>query len=95
MPVDVTYSKARSSLASLWDEAVDNREEIIMHRRGKESVSLIPTAELRSLQETLHLLRSPRNAARLLAAIRRSEEGLVEAQTIDELRKEVGLGQKG
>lgn len=92
MSVDVTYSKARSSLASLWDEAVDNREEIIMHRRGKESVSLIPTAELRSLQETLHLLSSPRNAARLLAAIARSEQNVVEPQTIDELRKEVGLG---
>ncbi len=95
MPVEVTYSKARSSLASLWDEAVDNREEIIMHRRGKESVSLIPTAELRSLQETLHLLRSPRNAARLRAALERSEQGVVEPQTIGELRKEVGLGQEG
>lgn len=92
MSVDVTYSKARSSLASLWDEAVDNREEIIMHRRGRESISLIPTAELRSLQETLHLLRSPRNASRLLAAIDRSEQDVVEPQTIDDLRREVGLG---
>ncbi len=91
MPIDVTYSQARSSLASLWDEATQNREEIIMHRRGKEDVSLIPTAELRSLQETLHLLSSPRNAARLISAIMRSEQGTVEAQTIEQLREEVGL----
>ncbi len=91
MPIDVTYSQARASLASLWDEATDNREEIIMHRRGKEDVSLIPTAELRSLLETLHLLSSPRNAARLISAIMRSEQGTVEAQTIEQLREEVGL----
>jgi antitoxin YefM len=91
MATEVTYSQARSALASLWDEVTENREEITMHRRGKEDVSLIPTAELRSLQETLHLLSSPRNAARLLAAIERSEQGTVEPQTIEQLRQEVGL----
>ena len=91
MANDISYSQARSSLASIWDEIIENREEVVLHRRGKEDISLIPTAELRSLRETLHLLRSPRNAARLLAAIDRSEQGVVEPKSIEQLSAEVGL----
>ncbi|MBM3277101.1 MAG: Txe/YoeB family addiction module toxin [Candidatus Handelsmanbacteria bacterium] len=38
---------------------------------------ILPAAELRSLEETAHLLRSPRNAQRLLAALQRALEGPV------------------
>jgi antitoxin YefM len=44
--------------------------------------------------ETAHLLRSPRNAARLLAALERSKAGTVEPKTVEELRRELGLDAK-
>ena len=70
-----TYTEAREHLAALWDRTVSTGEPITLTRRGKKSVSLIATDELSSLMETAHLLRSPENARRLLASIRRSLAG--------------------
>lgn len=72
---ETSYSFARENLAALWDEVEDSREEIILTRRGHEDLALLPAHELRSLKETAHLLRSPRNAVRLLSALSRSRAG--------------------
>lgn len=71
----ISYSEARESLASVWDETVATREPVVISRRGRESVVLVPLDEWRGLVETAHLLRSPANARRLLAALERLEEG--------------------
>jgi hypothetical protein len=42
--------------------------------------------------ETAHLLRSPRNARRLLAALRRAEARTGKPQPVAKLRQEMGLG---
>lgn len=93
MPIDVTYTEARANLARLWDEAVSSREPIIIRRRGKESMAMIPEEELVGLMETAHLLRSPRNAERLLAALARVREREGKPSTPEELREELGLGE--
>jgi antitoxin YefM len=47
---------------------------MVIRRRGAEDVALLSAPEeLRSLRETAHLLRSPRNAARLLRALSRAQ----------------------
>ena len=92
MAREVTYSYARQNLAAVLDEAEDTREAVIIKRRGHEDVALVAADELRSLNETAHLLRSPRNAQRLLAALQRALENSVEPQTPGVLRKAVGLG---
>jgi antitoxin YefM len=91
MTRQTTYTQARAQLASLLDAATNDREIIIIQRRGEEDVALIAANELAGLLETVHLLRSPRNAERLLAALARARaaEGL--PQTIDALRREVDL----
>jgi antitoxin YefM len=66
---------------------------VIIQRRGAEDVVLIAADELTGLLETAHLLRSPRNAERLLRALARSEHGEGQPQSIDELKEEVGLGE--
>ena len=93
MPIQTTYSQARANLASLWDEVVQNREMVIIRRRGTEDVVLISADELAGLLETAHLLRSPKNAEWLLRALARAERGKGTPQTVGELREEVGLGQ--
>lgn len=65
----ITLINASSNLAELCDRAVDNREPVIITREGEESVALIAADELESLMETAYLLRSPKNAARLLSAL--------------------------
>ena len=91
MVTHTTYTQARAKLASLCDEVTANRDVVIIRRRGMEDVALISSAELNSLLETAHLLRSPRNAERLLAALVRARSETLQPQTLEELRREVGL----
>jgi antitoxin YefM len=86
-----TYTKARATLASLCDEVAESREPYVIERRNGENVALISEAELNSLLETAHLLRSPRNANRLAAAIERALGGKPAPATLDQLRRSLGL----
>jgi antitoxin YefM len=94
MTIQTTYTQARAQLATLLDEVTNNREVVIIQRRGAEDVALIAAGELTSLLETAHLLRSPANAERLLTALRRVRQGSGVPQSIDALRNEVGLGEE-
>jgi antitoxin YefM len=74
-----TYSHLRDNLAEIWDEVEDTQEPVIVKRRGHQDLALIPADELESLRETAHLLRSPKNARRLLESLARAFQGEVEA----------------
>ncbi|MFQ5570748.1 MAG: type II toxin-antitoxin system Phd/YefM family antitoxin [Rhodothermales bacterium] len=87
--LETTYTEARAKLATFWNKAVEDRETIIIHRRGHESVALIPLSELSGLMETAHLLRSPRNAERLLAALAQARAGEGETVSLESLREAV------
>ncbi len=91
MTVQTSYTDARAHLAELLDRASHDRETVIITRRGAPDVALVAADELASLQETAHLLRSPANARRLLAALQRSLAGDVEPRSVAELRTELGL----
>ena len=91
MAVKTSYSHARENLATLWDEVEDSREAAIIQRRGHDDMALIPADELASLRETAYLLRSPANAARLLAALTRARRGRTKAIDLAALRRELGV----
>jgi antitoxin YefM len=91
MPTEVSYSYARQHLADLLNEAAEAQEPVIIKRRGREDMALLPAHELRSLEETAHLLRSPKNAQRLLTALQRALEGVVTPMTTRDLRSKVGF----
>jgi antitoxin YefM len=93
MPEEITYTHARANFAALCDEVTSSREPVIIHRRGAEDVALVAAAELRSLLETAHLLRSPKNAQRLLTALVRAHSQDLPAETVEALRREFKLGQ--
>lgn len=94
MAATVTYTAARARFATLCDSAVSSREPIIIQRRGAEEVALISAAELRGILETAHLLRAPRNAKRLLTALRRARRRSLKSKSVRQLRREVGLADK-
>ncbi len=75
MAIQTSYTNARVRLASLMDEVTDNRDVVIIQRRGKEDVAMISADELAGILETAHLLRSPKNAQRLFAALERVRKG--------------------
>jgi antitoxin YefM len=88
---ETSYTKARERLAALCDAVASTREPVIIHRRGAEDVALIAASELSSLTETAHLMRSPKNAERILTALARARAGEGSPLTPDELRRELGL----
>jgi len=91
MAIYTTYSKARSNLAQLCNQVAESREIVLINRRNAEDVALIAASELSSLLETAHLLRSPKNAQRLLTALNRAISRTEIPQSIEDLKKEIGL----
>ena len=91
MSIQLTYTQARANLARLLDEVSSNREIVIINRKKAEDVALISASELSSLIETAHLLRSPKNAERLLNALQRVRSKKMKFQTVEQLKKEMGL----
>jgi antitoxin YefM len=91
MSIEISYSEARNNLASLLDRVTDDREIVVINRRGHEKVALISADELSSIMETIHLISSPRNAMRLLSALEEAEKGGGQASTVEELRKEFNV----
>ena len=94
MAIQTTYSNARANLAKLLDEVTLNQEVVLISRRKSDDVAMISASELRSILETHHLLRSPRNAERIINALRRAQNEESQPATLDQLRKEVGLAEK-
>ncbi len=92
MAVETTYTALREQLAAVLEQVAENQEVVIVRRRGAKDVALVPADELTSLMETAHLLRSPKNAERLVAALRRAQRGKRKPESLDKLQREVGLG---
>jgi antitoxin YefM len=74
----LSYTQLRENLASVMDEVCASRAPVIVTRQRAPSVVMISLEEWESWQETFHLLRSPRNAERLLSAIRGADAGDLE-----------------
>ncbi len=71
----ITYTTARASLAATMDRVCEDHEPIIITRNGEQSVVMMSLADFKALEETSYLLRSPRNARRLIESIAELEAG--------------------
>lgn len=80
----VTYSQARGNLAKTMDKVCDDHSPIIITRKSQRSVVMISLEDYQALEETAYLLRSPKNARRLLESIAELEStGGTERELID------------
>jgi antitoxin YefM len=91
MAIHTTYTAARERFADLWRQVEEDRETVVITRRGHADVVLVAADELSGLLETAHLLRSPANARRLLAALHQAlgEDG--DVRSVADLKREMGL----
>lgn len=89
--LQTTYTNARANFSGLCDEVIENREIVLIRRRNGNNVAMIAADELQSLVESSHLMRSPKNAERLLSALERALKGGGTASSVKSLRAEVGL----
>ena len=75
-PMDaISYTSARASLAATMDSVCEDHDPVIITRTRAQSVVMLSLDDFEALQETAYLLRSPRNARRLQAAIDQLEAG--------------------
>ena len=90
MPTETTYTALRENLAAYLARVVDDREVVVVKRRGAGDVAIIAADELAGLEETAYLLRSPANARRLLESLHELERGKGKKTTLEALRLSVG-----
>jgi len=94
MAIETSYTQARAKLARLLDRVGEDREVVLIRRRGRPAVAMVAADELSSLLETAHLMRSPANARRLLTALRRALGHGGKPQRLSSLRRELGLDER-
>jgi antitoxin YefM len=80
----VTYSTARAHLADTMDRVCEDHEPIIITRNGEQAVVMMSLEDFKALEETSYLLRSPKNARRLLESIAALETGNGQARSLAE-----------
>ena len=71
----ITYSDARANLAKTMDKVCDDHAPIVVTRKNAQSVVLLSLEDFEALEETAFLLRSPKNARRLLESIAELQRG--------------------
>ena len=74
----VSYTELRSNLATYMEQVCDTRAPLHVTRQNARAVVLISEDEFEAMMETLHLLRSPANATRLLDSIAEADRGRLE-----------------
>lgn len=65
----ISYSETRERLKEVMDRVVADHEPIVISRQKAESVVMVSLADWQAIEETMHLLSSPTNAARLKSSI--------------------------
>lgn len=65
----VSYSEARQNLSATMLQTVEDRAPVLITRQNGESCVLMSLEEYNSLEETAYLLRSPKNARRLMDSV--------------------------
>jgi antitoxin YefM len=85
-PITTSYTDARKNLATLLERVEQENAVALITRRGHKDIAILPAEELTALLESLHLLRSPRNAARLFDALEESiaRDNLGDETLVDE-----------
>jgi antitoxin YefM len=71
----ISYTDFRQHLAKYMDDVWDSRAPLRVTRQNARSVIVLSEDEYEGMMETLHLLRSPANAERLLRSIKSAEAG--------------------
>ncbi|MEA2759876.1 MAG: antitoxin YefM [Methylobacteriaceae bacterium] len=71
----LSYSDTRARLREIMDRVIADRAPVVITRQKSEAVVMVSLADWNAMEETLHLLSSPANAARLKGAIRQLDGG--------------------
>lgn len=79
----LTFSEARAGLKAVMDDVCTDHSPTVITRQSGEPVVMLSLADFNSIEETLHLLSSPKNASRLLASIEQLKAGKARIRELD------------
>lgn len=71
----ITYTSARGNLAKTMKKVCDDHSPVVITRKSSKPVVMMSLEDYQALEETAYLLRSPKNARRLLESIVELESG--------------------
>lgn len=71
----VKYSEARDRLKAVLDQVVEDADYTVISRRDAQDTVVMSLDSFNSLMETVHLLRSPANAAHLAESLEQYRQG--------------------
>jgi len=71
----VSMTEARNNFKDIFDSVYLDNDEVIIHRKGRENVVMIPFDEYNSIKETNYLLSNKNNARHLLESIEQLRDG--------------------
>lgn len=71
----ISYTELRQHLAGALDQVNEDRAPLYVTRQRGKGAVLLSAEDYASIEETLHLMSSPRNAARLNEAIEGLRKG--------------------
>lgn len=78
-------TEARNKFKDIFDAVYHNNEEVIIHRKGRENVVVIPFDEYNAMKETNYLLASAKNRQHLEESISQLRSGkTLEKELIEE-----------
>ena len=80
----ITYTEARETLAATIRRVCQDHVPVIITRKREDSVVMMALEDYDSLTETAYLLRSPKNARRILDAVRELDEGKGKVRLLSE-----------
>lgn len=79
-----SYTNFRQNLKFFMDQVFTLKTPLFVTRAGAEEIVVMSKSEYNSIQETFHLLKSPKNAERLLDAITEYNNGGGESKELME-----------
>jgi len=71
----LTFSEARARLKSVMDDVCKDHSPTVVTRVNGEHVVMLSLADFNSMEETLYLLSSQKNASRLMESIAQIKAG--------------------
>jgi antitoxin YefM len=71
----ITYTEARETLSDTMNRVCEDHNPVVITKRRNTAVVMMALDDYEALVETSYLLRSPRNAQRLLESIQQLEDG--------------------
>ena len=79
----ISYTAARENLAATMDKVCEDHAPIVITRNREQAVVMMSLADFEALEETAYLLKSPKNAKRIMSAIAQLDAGKGVTRAVD------------